>query len=133
VAGQASVLRGVRCSFDVAQRQLRLTPEGKPGVRENHAARRALQQASRQLAFEATDLLAKRRGDNAEFRRCAAHAPVFDNRHKIAKLAQFQLFPLSSTRFELLLYTTDSRPDDNVTDNAVVIVRLIAIKRCGNF
>jgi hypothetical protein len=134
VARQARVLSGVRRTFDVTQRQLRLTPEGKPSVRENHSARRTLQQTRRQLAFEATDLLTKRRGDNAEFRCRAAHAAVFDHGHKIAKLTQFQLFPLSSAHFWIfLLYTTDSRSEGNVTYNAVAMGPLVMVNRLRKY
>ena len=84
MAREAGLARGQRGIVDVAQRELRLAPEGESRVGGNDAARRSLQETRREFALQSADLLAERRGDDAQLERGLAHAAVFDDADKIS-------------------------------------------------
>ncbi len=89
MAGQARMPRGLGGVVDMPQRQLRLAPEGQAGIGGQHAAGGPLQQPRRQLALEPADLLAQRRGDDAQFERRLAHAAVLHHGDEVAQLSEF--------------------------------------------
>src|SRR5690606_21024708 len=87
----SSVTLGERssCLINVAEGQLRLPKEGEPCIGRHHTRGATLQQTGGQFGFQAADLLAQCRRDDAEILGGLAHAAALDHAGEVAKLTYF--------------------------------------------
>ena len=79
----------------MAQGQLGLLPEGQPGVGGHNAGAGALQQPGAKLTLQAADLLAQRRGHQAQLLGGLAHAAELHHLNEIAQLPKLHVMPVS--------------------------------------